>query len=136
VADCLDGALLRSARDRIDSRCVHAASSQRLKPHLVRSTCSRADEIEGAQQLWAKSSHPERPARLRSRVTCPGRHNYGSSAGPIDYQCRRGWQLPKKGLRAGAGAGRLEGSDFLGRVFRSNAFAAGQVKFHTTPEGM
>src|SRR5215470_6214227 len=37
------------------------------------------------------------------------------------------------GLRAGAGAGRVGGRK---RVFRSNAFAAGQVKFHATPEGM
>src|SRR5215470_120186 len=40
------------------------------------------------------------------------------------------------GLRAGAGTGRVEDGEFLERALRSNAFAAGQVKFHATPEGM
>jgi hypothetical protein len=40
------------------------------------------------------------------------------------------------GLRTGARAGRMGRSKFLSRTFRrSSAFAAGQIKFHTTPDG-
>ncbi len=39
-------------------------------------------------------------------------------------------------LRAGARAGRRGRSKFLWRTLcRSSAFAAGQIKFHTTPDG-